>query len=718
MNNIILMVNNIIEFLDEKKSVRILWISTDYSYCYTIDMNTELLRINKRKIQHIEECLERGIAVREKDSKHSLRTERNISQSDVDKLKKAKEKIDFILENCSEPYIYQIRYRGEVIRKTIEKLGGSKASIYKYVRKYLQGGRATYSLLPDYYNCGGRNKPKKVGEKKIGRPNLQSQVQQDREGVNVSEDTKKKFINAINKYYKNDNEIPLTEVYDLMIEEDFCTEVMEDGEYKKKQMEHYQIPTIRQFRYWCENLVEIVELMKKRKGDKEFKNNYEGLKSDSREETFGPCFKAQIDAKICNVQIVNRLRNKVIGKPVRYFVVDQFSSYIMGLYVGLDSPSWNGASSAIFNCIEDKVEFCGSYGIAIKADEWINSTLPKVLLADRGPEFSGKLLNYAVENLGIIVQNTQAFTARNKGIVEQSFNTTEMKMRTLTPGAPKGKFINRGERVPQKDAKYTIEDITRTYISIVINHNNKVCKNHPHAGELIKEGIVPTPLNIYMWGLKKYSGALREYDIDFVKLNLMRRGVATVTEKGIKDGERYYDCERAITENWYTKARIGKSWKVDICYDARRMNNIYIIGAMANELEICTLREGSSFYKDSSYEEVLDFEKHKTICSNTTYIDHKNHNNLVMNERLKDIKESVLREPNDDVKKYRPSKKDISESRKEENSTYRQTQALSIVDEVGLDNIPHEEAESGEENSNNYLVNKIKKIRNRGVEGE
>ena len=59
-------------------------------------------------------------------------------------------------------------------------------------------------------------------------------------------------------------------------------------------------------------------------------------------------------------------RNRIIGRPVIYAVMDVYSRIITGLYVGLEGPSWLGAMMALDNMVADKVEFCKQYNIDIK----------------------------------------------------------------------------------------------------------------------------------------------------------------------------------------------------------------------------------------------------------------------------------------------------------------------------------------------------------------
>jgi hypothetical protein len=67
----------------------------------------------------------------------------------------------------------------------------------------------------------------------------------------------------------------------------------------------------------------------------------------------------EIDATIGDVYLVSRFdRNKIIGRPVVYIVIDVFSRMITGVYIGLEGPSWVGAMMALANATAPKVEYC------------------------------------------------------------------------------------------------------------------------------------------------------------------------------------------------------------------------------------------------------------------------------------------------------------------------------------------------------------------------
>lgn len=95
-----------------------------------------------------------------------------------------------------------------------------------------------------------------------------------------------------------------------------------------------------------------------------------GLLSTSAAETWGPGARYQIDATLADVYLVSRLKRDRIGRPVLYIVIDVFSRMIVGIYVGLEGPSWVGAMMALANTAADKVAYCRQFGREIELEDW------------------------------------------------------------------------------------------------------------------------------------------------------------------------------------------------------------------------------------------------------------------------------------------------------------------------------------------------------------
>jgi len=94
---------------------------------------------------------------------------------------------------------------------------------------------------------------------------------------------------------------------------------------------------------------------------------------------------------------------------------------------------------------------------------------------------------------------------------------------------------------------------------------------------MIEDDIIPIPINLWNWGIANRAGRLRYVDEEIVKLNLLPQDTATVTSQGIRFKGMLYGSEKALKERWFEKARNRGSWKVDIVYDPRNMDYIYIL---------------------------------------------------------------------------------------------------------------------------------------------
>lgn len=106
---------------------------------------------------------------------------------------------------------------------------------------------------------------------------------------------------------------------------------------------------------------------------------------------------------------------------------------------------------------------------------------------------------------------------------------------------------------------------------------------------MIAGDVDPIPRELWNWGIANRSGFLRAINEDIVKLNLMPTDIATVTEAGIKIKNLRYNCDIAMKEHWFEKARNRGSWKEEVSYDPRNMDSIYIRTDNGRNFEKCYL---------------------------------------------------------------------------------------------------------------------------------
>jgi hypothetical protein len=463
-----------------------------------------------------------------------------------------------------------------------------------------------------------------------------------------------------------------------------------------------EIPTFYQFRYLYYKEFPIDEVINRRKGKKEFKLNHNANTKNEKFDAMGPGYRFEIDATYPPIYLVNSIKDGPIGKPVVYHVIDTFTTLIAGIYVGIGYACWEGAASAIYNCIENKVDYCKKYGLEITDGEWPTTMLPIALRGDRG-ELCGKLSEKVIENLGVFIDTTPSFMANMKGTVEGSFNIQERKFKSILNGVIENDYRKRGGSDARTDAKMNLKEFTKCVIRCVINHNNKVMDHYPKSEGMIRDNVVATPANIWYWGIKNITGNQRSISSDYVQLNLMRSGKAKITKSGIEFNGRNYLCEKGNSEKWHIRARNLGIRYIDIRFDPRNMNNIYLVNS--NGFEVCILRKDEVLYLNRAYEEIIDYINSQKIDS-LLLRDHANNNNASLYRGL--IKDKKLAEKNLRITSKKDLRYFIKEKKAIERLKTQYEEAFKVGQVKGYDNNSNSDAKV--QNPRRNLFNKIAEV--------
>lgn len=680
-------VNELISFKDKEgieRIERILWIDENSILLFTIDIFSEAALPIIRRGKEIMEGLETGEIIKVKDDPYlKVVIEDILSLKDKGIRDKAWDIINEIATSEHEPDIFYKNKRGVLIKQAMEVHKTSKGMIYKYLKRYWQRGKTKNTLLPDYENSGGIGKEKSVSDKKRGRPRKNPNV--NGIGINIDEATMKIFRIAINRYYLTERENTLTVAYTLMLKDFFTEEyTYQKGVKTPILIPEEQRPTFEQFKYWYGKEMNIKNSIVKRKGSKKYELLHRAVLGRSDTDVFGPGSRYQIDATVGNFYLVSRYnRDWIIGKPVIYAVIDVFSRMVTGIYVGLEGPSWLGAMMALVNTATDKVKYCKEYDIDILEEEWPCYHMPEAILGDRG-EMESRMVEGLINSLQVKIENTPPFRADWKGIIEQHFDTIDENVKPFVPGHVDTSFRERGTRDYRLDAKLDIFQFTQLMIRCALYYNNSHNMSYFVRNEdMIADDVKPVSIDLWNWGIKNRSGRLRTFSEDIVKLNLMPREIVTITEKGIKLKQFYYSCEKAIKEMWFEKARNRGSWKLQISYDPRNMNYIYIRSIDGRSYEKCFLLESQQRYFNKTMDEIiylLESEKlNKKVNANIVM---QSKTNLI--NEIQDIVKKAEK-MTDDVKNPFESKAGrlgkIKENRKEEKMKNREKEAFILGEE-------------------------------------
>ncbi|MEA5025896.1 Transposon Tn7 transposition protein TnsB [bioreactor metagenome] len=596
-----------------EKTFRVLWVDPGNIIAWVIDIEAKKGMPELVKISTLIESLLSGSAqVKTHDPWIRSIREGNISKSDKKVRNTAYAIISFILEKVKEPGIYTQSRRGSVVKEAAKEFKTSVVTIYTYLRRYWQRGMTENALLGDYSNCG-RSKVIAIGPKKRGRPRNPALGR----GINVDSDIKQMIQIAIDMKFKTRKNNQIRFAWKWFLVNFFPDYVyFVNGKKRIRIKEGAEVVSYFQFRYWFLKLrqAELVNIMISRQGRIKFELKNRALLSRSDFDVMGPGSRVQIDATVANVYIVSRYNRKwIIGRPVIYFVIDVYSRLVIGMYVGLEGPSWIAAANAIANCAEDKVEFCRKYGIEITSEDWPVKGLPQKIIGDRG-EMEGKAVETLQKNLKVFIENTPSYRADLKGIIERRFRTTQEKVKPLIPGYVDPGQKERGGRDYRLDGVLDLYEFTQIMIHCVLEYNtNNYLQDYERDEFLVSNDIRPIPRELWNYGVKNVNGGLRYFPEEIVKLNLLPTATATVTRQGLKFKSMRYSCQRAIKENWFERSGMDGSWCVDISYDPRTLDFIYIRGKNGIDFEICELLEVEERYKNKTYDEIEYLQKYESL---------------------------------------------------------------------------------------------------------
>lgn len=723
-----LYVNMLLEWQNTNTEIyieRVLWIDPSGTDVVTIEISNSKALPKWQKSKELETAIaSQEVRILKIDPYAGLlRPENTISENHYKRRNRAWEVIAPLVEGDIE-LIFNARDRGQLIEATVERTGCIKKTIYNYLRRYWQGGQTKNALLPLFDRCGAKGKERKVSNCKRGRPSKLSKVTDIPLGINVNDDIRKYFSRGIALFYETRQGRTLKDAFQKTLEKFFHQGYeMQNGVLVPVLPPAGELPTFAQFRYWYEKERNISQEKISREGKRHFNLRHRAVLGDSTQMAFGPGSIYQIDATIGDIYLVSSLdRNRIIGRPVIYFIIDTFSRLITGFSVSLEGPSWLGAMLALENVAANKVAFCAEYGIEIDEADWPSHHLPEAILADRG-ELEGYNADNLVNSLNIRVSNTPPYRADWKGIVERNFRLSNDKMIHWMPGAV-NRVRERGDQDYRLDAILDLQQFRKLIILCILDHNKHHRMDWYRMDEfMIQQYVEPYPIELWNWGVQNRGGHLRQIAPEIVRLNLLPSAEASVTHQGIYYQGLNYTCELALREQWFVKARANGRWKIPIAYDPRRLDIIYLRLDDSRRLEPCQLIESQKTFRERDWHEALDYfelQKQSKEAASTRQQQrkatfHAQVDNIVTEAKEKTEKALIPQSKRSRVQGIRENRKLEKEHEREAQAWKLGTEETSVQVELGQV-IPMPLATELEEDDGGYVappkpIDKLRRLR-------
>ena len=484
-----------------------------------------------------------------------------------------------------------------------------RKSLYRLLYRYWLFGSLRNALLRNFVNAGAPGTIRQYTKGKLpGRPpkalglvsELRAKILSDddkqaiRLGYALYKDNEVKtqtdaYIRTLNKFYRAYHGVP----------------GFSDDDVVLKPIA--ELPTLTQFQYWGKKAFDEITVMRSRKGERKWEKDHRAIKGRANHGLHGPCHRYEIDATIADVYLVSRFnRNWIIGRPVVYVVVDVFSRMIVGIFVGLEGPSWNGARQALLNAFSDKVSFCATHGIQIRPEDWPCFHLPQEICADRGEMLGFAAEEGIVSGLGIDLAIPPPYRPDWKAIVESRFRLlNQLTQIHWTPGGVAERIKERGQRDYRLDATLDLKEFTKIMIASILHYNHHSRQPDWMNQDMIATNIDPTPIGIWNWGVEHGLGTPNVRSEELVKLYLMNKSSGTVRAGGIYFAGMYYVTEDGSDDMRYARARAKGREKIDVWHDSTKPETIWIRNE-DRSLKACVLRDSENRYRDHRLEEIED----------------------------------------------------------------------------------------------------------------
>jgi putative transposase len=497
------------------------------------------------------------------------------------------------------------------LRELAEESGEDLPALRRWIRRYWERGQVPVGLAPSYSARGGPGKLKAASEEKRGAKPWDTPEGGPTPGINVDA-TIRKHIEWGTKTYRNGRRMKWREAWMRTLTHKFGRAAPTDAEVRRGPVLLPGYPSLHQFKYWGKKAFpdRAPKTVQDREGRNLYNARHRPALHSAKPQDLGPGAIAEIDPTEDNIFLVSRLdRAQISKRPWIYFIVDAFSTMVMGVHVQLRPPSWAAARMAILRSLENKVELCRRYGIVIEPEEWPTHHLACLYVADRA-ELLGKQSDQLVSEIHVRVANAPRQRADRKPHVERRIRTLQDTLTHLAPGRNHNLKDQEGKDY-RYDASLTLDDYMYLIILNILEYNNHHLiqdrRSIPADYPVPLLGH-PTPLQLWNWGVENRTGFLSAMDYEVARFALLPTDRVQVnTQRGILSHHAYYVPEDEKLEGWFVRNLRDGSQTVDRKEDESDKSMIWVRASPDEEWSrFVPSRSGDQWVRSLSADEIND----------------------------------------------------------------------------------------------------------------
>lgn len=304
-------------------------------------------------------------------------------------------------------------------------------------------------------------------------------------------------------------------------------------------------------------------------------DTYERFQGGDSPDGKFPLEVVQIDHTRCDIEIVDSVTFKTIGRPWITVAIDTYSRMVTGLYLSLDAPSVMSVGMCISHSMCRKVEYLIRQEVT---GEWPVWGPMAAIHVDNGSEFHSESLKDSLAKYKINLY----WRGRNKKewgcFVERMMKHIANFLRQM-PGAT---FSNPAERKgydSSERAALTLPELEKLVVDYIVNNYHRSYHS----------GIGMTPVNKLIMGItgtpdKPGTGLLPMFDFeDQVRIDFLPLEKRTVQQYGIQiDGITYNDPILSRFIGARDPKKRSQKRQFTIRRDPRNLSKIYLLDPQTN----------------------------------------------------------------------------------------------------------------------------------------
>ncbi|WP_164549072.1 Mu transposase C-terminal domain-containing protein [Amphritea opalescens] len=543
---------------------------------------------------------------------------------------KALEAIHPIVNDQSIRLEYLFGDSAGIFSKLMKESGRSRKFIATSLNRFFAFGGFHNSLLPQYFMCGKNQtrlddyfviennvvclKSKPGPKTKFGTPHRMV-TEQDRLQIAA-------FCKKIRSGYK----VSLRKLYLDYCRQYCLVSVKPKGALDTDIAENLGVllpPQFlispRSFMREVKKIVSNLTFLRKEKGSINYDRDHAGKPGVAREGLRGPTSRYEIDSTVADIYIRSNYSGQemiAIGRPIVFLVIDTCTTMIVGVHVAFDGPNWHSAGQALYSAMTDKVEFCASHGVTIKAEDWPCHHPCRELTFDRGGENTDAHIEALLRpRIGITAGNFNAYHRGDcKGCVEKMFDL----LNQVIVHIENGKVVKNPRKEDQhasRKATVTYDQFMKILIKTIIHLNNTRTRVDSHNFEMSRDGVGYTPRDVWNWGIEN-AVMTPTVSREKVRYAVLPEAEATVQDKGVYFRGLYYCSDEIVKDLWLDKAKNEGRYKVRIRYTDTSTNHIWVTDSTLGKIIQLNLTTRSEAYKNQIWADVMSkLERKKGVLA-------------------------------------------------------------------------------------------------------